>query len=285
MIPTMKLGSLVALTLLFVAIATPGVMRAQAESPQCTQSARAVESGRFTSGNIEALRECPVSGPSALAQAWKTGAARSESDLAALVRSSKPSLQVYNAVLEVAKNGGQPRANRLAALQAIMAMHSPRLSADPAWMLTAQVGDPIPVSADGASSSSAPPSHVTDVPDLLARLSWEDHESRVRHAAQVLRQSLEFSDPGQSPVRPGRITLTSGCRGLVTLKSTENITLRLHVIFEGSSQSDDIWLKGSVNGQPSAYSMHPPAGPIAVTYGGQQVARLTERPNAPCSRK
>jgi len=281
----MTLHPLLALPFVIVMNAMPGTMHAQTESPRCTDSARAVRSGRLTSDNLEVLRHCPVTGPSALALAWTSGGAKSESDLAALVRSSTPSPQVYNAVLEVARNGAQPRPNRLAALQAMMAMHSPRLMADPAWMLTARVGDPIPVSVHGASVSSAPASHVTDVPGLLAQLSWEDRDSTVRHAAHVLRQSLEFSDPGHSPVRPGTITLTAGCRGLVTLESTENITLRLHVVFDGSSQSDDIWLKGSASGRPSVYPMHPPAGSVTVSYGGHQITSLTQRPSVPCPSK
>ena len=232
-----------------------------------------------------------VSGPAAVARAWLQGVS-STTDLAALVRSSKSSPQVYDAVLEVARNTAQPRPNRLGALQAIMAMHNPRLEAEPAWLLAARVGDLIPVSGHSSGPSSAPPSHVTDVPELLARLSWDDRDSTVRHAAQVLRQSLELSNPGHSPLRPGAITLKAGCGGLVTLTNSENITLPLHVSFGVSSQSRELWLMGTANTltgaatrRPAGHPMHPPAGPVAVMYGGQQVARLTERPNLPCPSK
>lgn len=188
----------------------------------------------------------------------------------------------YGAVLEAAKDGRRSRGSRLVALETLMRMHDPKLEAAPAWMLTAMVGDPIPVSAHGWGRSSAPPSHTTDVPQLLAELSWNERDPGIRHAAQVLRQSLELSDPGHSPLRPGAISLTVACGDRVTLESTENITLPLLVIFEGSAQADSIWLKGVVNGQPSTHRMYPPAGPIAVTYAGRQVARLTQRRSNPC---
>ena len=214
--------------LLLALLSGPAVAAAQTEPAECAASARAVEAGRLGQADLDELKyHCPVSAPAALAKAWTGGVVTTPAEFALLAQRSVADAQVYHAVLDVAGNSGRSTAARLAALQSLIAMYDPQRLADPQWLATAHVGDPIPIITHAARASSAPATHVTDVPELLARLSWDDGDAVVRHAATVLRQSLAWSDPRHTPVRAGAVSLVAGCRGLVTLLSTENITLDL----------------------------------------------------------
>lgn len=262
-------------------------VRAQTDPPRCAEAARNVEVGPLRQADVDALAlNCPASGNAGIAKAWTASIVRSREELNLLVQRSGPDLRVYQAVIGVVAGKDRPTEARLAALQSLLSMHEPGRIATRAWMVAARVGDELPYSAHGGGPSHAPAAHATEVPALLAQLSWEDPDSVVRHAATVLRQSLEFTDPGTAPVRPGTITLSPGCRGLVTLRNAENITLPLRI--ESVSGADEIWLRPKpwVEGQPNVgYPWNPPAGPVVVKYGGREVARLNQRPATPCPPK
>ncbi len=263
----------------------PATLAAQGEPSQCVQAARALEAGRVAQADLVTLKACPASRPLALATAWLSSAPRTREDLELLAQYSFPDPPVYRAVLDVAGSAAIPQATRLAALRTAMAMVDPQLLATPEWLAAAHVGDPIQRPADQqVRLGPAPPSSTTDIPALLARLSWEEPDAVVRHAALVLRQALELSDPGNAPVRPGTITLTVACHGVVMLRNTENITLLLQI--ESASGAHEVWLSGlhgrKSKGQQGEFPIYAPVRPVAVKYGGREVARLTERPSTSC---
>jgi hypothetical protein len=173
---------------------------------------------------------------------------------------------------------------RLAALQVLAAYYDPKFHALPEWLRTAHVGDPIPMNVHGGGRKGVTPlpeSRTAELPALLARLARNDADPTVRHAALLLRQGLAFRNPVNTPVQPGTVSLIAGCGDRVTLRSTENILLGLQVSVLGTSSVHTIWLKGSPEAKPMTTLMSLPAGTVVVTYGGRELARLSER-HAPC---
>lgn len=155
---------------------------------------------------------------------------------------------IDKAVVSAAGNTGRPSTVRLAALQVLAAFYDPKFDALAEWLRTAHAGDPIPMSVHGGGR---------------------------------LRQSVAFRDSANTPVQPGSVSLTAGCGNRVTLSSTENILLGLQLSVLGAWPVHTVWLKGSPEGKPVTILMSPPPGTVVVTYGGRELARLSER-HAPC---
>jgi hypothetical protein len=227
---------------------------AQTEPAECAAAARSVSARAARSAEIEQLASCPNSGPDALKAVWQNAGPVAEPELAALVRSSRKTRdgRVYGAVT---------------------------------WLRSARVGDPPPSAPDaftGTGSVPLPESRLADFPVLLSRLAHGDRDSSVAQAALRLRQYLALSDPDHTPVPPNAVRLVAGCRNLLSLQSTLDVTIPLHVRVVGTSTERTYTLKRWVSGPPVQLTLDLPPGQVAVTYGnGRELARLADR-TGPC---
>jgi hypothetical protein len=260
---------------------------AQTEPAECAAAARSVSARAARSAEIEQLASCPNSGPDALKAVWQNAGPVAEPELAALVRSSRKTRdgRVYGAVTAIAGDAGKPTQVRLASLSVLAAYYRPDLAPSMGWLRSARVGDPPPSAPDaftGTGSVPLPESRLADFPVLLSRLAHGDRDSSVAQAALRLRQYLALSDPDHTPVPPNAVRLVAGCRNLLSLQSTLDVTIPLHVRVVGTSTERTYTLKRWVSGPPVQLTLDLPPGQVAVTYGnGRELARLADR-TGPC---
>jgi len=260
---------------------------AQSESPACATAARSIGTKTARAAEIERLGTCPSSGPDALKAAWQSAGSMAEPELAALVQSSKRTrdARVYGAVSTITADGGRPAELRLASLSVLSTYYRPDLAPSMGWLRSAHVGDPVPAIADGYSTPGAvplPETRSVDFPALLARLARSDPDSNVAKAALRLRQYMALSDPDHTPIAANAVRLAAGCRNILTLQSTLDVTIPLRVQIVGTKTEHTYTLKRWVSGPPVQLTLDLPPGPVLVTYGnGHELARLTDR-KGPC---
>jgi hypothetical protein len=278
------------LTLLAVAVVIPATAtsaRAQGEPSDC---AGALAKLRTQPNNIAGIRtasRCPESGPVTLAALWTRRDAVGVATRAALVEESGSlrDTRLMDAVVGVATGGDRPVADRLAALQVLMRYYDRRYVLSVDDLSTESIGSPIPRSVGGPPPvyGSSPLAQTTrgTIGTMLSTLASSDADHAVRHAALRLRQGLAFADPANTPLPEGSITLVAGCGSRVMLRSTADVDLELQLRVLGTSYARAKSISAGSVAKPRQLLLGLPAGTVVATYGGREVARLTER-NASC---
>jgi hypothetical protein len=283
-----KMRTLLALFAAAVAIpATATTLWAQTEPVHCR---RAVVELRTDPGNTAAIRSasgCPSSGPTALAVMWIQRAAADDATRAALVEASSSlrDTRVFDAVAGIATARDRPVGDRLAALQVLMRYYNRRYvpsvedltSGPPGSPITRRVGGPAPV------NGSSPLAETTrgEIGALLSMLASSDGDSTLRGAALRLRQRLAFDDPVNTLLPAASITLVSECGPRVMLRSTADIDVGLQLRVLGTSFARTRAIRAGSVEMPTQLSLELAAGTVVASYGGREVARLTDR-NASC---
>jgi hypothetical protein len=272
-----RLGAVAAIVLLGQSLL------AQTEPASCAAAAQSVSTSSPRSVDVERLAQCPMSGPSALSAVWQRTTQIAEPELNALVESSTRTRdgRVYGAVAAVAADNGRPTPVRLASLAVLSAYYRPDLAPTMSWLRSARIGDPIPSAPDayaGTGIVPVPDARLVDFPALLFRLAREGGDSTVARAALRLRQYLALTDPNHTPVAAGAVRLVAGCRNLVTLQSTLDVTIPLRVRVAGTTTEHIYTLKRWVSGPPIQLALDLPPGTVVASYGsGRELARLIDR--------
>lgn len=269
-----------------VLAAVPMTAHPQSEPEPCATSRAAVEAGRFKRVNLEALSECPISGPAVLAKVWQSRGVVSHAELEALVDVSK-SLRdgrVYRSVVSTSTNNSAARSSRLAALRVLTSFYNPALNPSVEFLTSSRPGSTIPRVIHenlGRGAVPLPESRKTEFLSMLAGLSRSEPDDTVRLAALRLRQALAFFDPAHTPVNASTISLLAGCGSRVKLQSSADIALPLRIRVLGASYDQQFVLAAAQDGRSSKLPLGLPKGVVVVSYGGRELARLSDR-NAPC---
>lgn len=175
--------------------------------------------------------------------------------------------------------------DRLAALQVLMRYYNPRyapsidaLRTAPEWSSVAwRVDGPRPIDGTSPLADSTRP----QIAGTLARLAASESDSTVRNAALVLRKTLAYDDPANTPLAPGAIALIAGCGNRVTLRSTADVGVRVVLRVLGTTFERTHGIRAGSQAKPAVILLGLPSGTVVASYGGREVARLEER-NAPC---
>jgi hypothetical protein len=122
---------------------------------------------------------------------------------------------------------------------------------------------------------------LPEIAGLLLRLSASEPDLVVRGAARRLRQSMAFSNPAQTPVAPGSFALVAGCGSRVALRSTADIDLVVQLRVEGKEPFSHDYVISAGTPKPTDRLLSLPPGVVIASFGGREVARLSER-NTPC---
>jgi hypothetical protein len=258
----------------------------QAEPADCEARGREVLQGRFAEADVQFLSRCPSSGPVALARVWSRPLDRSSELMTAIVEASIKlrDARLYRSLLAVGGQSRRSSTDRLAALQVLTAYYDPSFFPTAAYLTSAAEGDPIPVRLHRAGRPGAEPlpdSRSAEFLHMLARLSAADSDPLVRAAARRLRAALAATDPENTPIPGGAVTLTAGCGTRVTLGSTADIGLPIRVQVLESTFDHTYSLRGATRESPVKVLLSLPPGTVVASYGGREVARLVRR-EAPC---
>ena len=267
--------------------AASGAAFAQAEHASC--HARATEL-RNHPGSVSAIWDaarCSASGPGALAEVWKRNGVGSSEARNVLVdaTSSLRDTRLFDVIVAVATDGSRHSMDRLAALQVLMRYYGPsyapsidNLRTAPEWSSVARrVDGPLPIDGTSPLGESARPR----IASTLARLAASESDTTVRKAALVLRQTLAFDDPENTPLVPGAIALVTGCGNRVTLRSTADVAVEVVLRVLGTTFEKTYGIRAGTQTKPTNRLLGLPSGTVVASYGGREVARLDER-NAPC---
>lgn len=264
-------------------------MVAQTEPTACASAARAARTAGVSAADISRLASCPVSGPEALQAAWQSATRLSDTGVEALIRSSRRNRdgRLYSAVSAIAADPSRATVLRLAALSVLASYYRPDMTPSVHWLRSARVGDPVPSASDAYSAAglvSLPESRTTEFPRLLQELVQSGADSAVSSAALRMRQYIALTYPDDTPIPSGAVRLIAGCRNLLTLQSTLDVTIPLRVEVLGTSAVHTYSLKRWNNRQPVQLTLDLPPGTVVVTYGrGRELARLTNR-SGPCAK-
>jgi hypothetical protein len=271
---------------LILSVAGSSPLASQPEPASCADAARAVAGARIQNADVERLAECPVSGPSALAELWSRRNLAATADLSTVVTASRRirDSRIYRSILSSAADAGRPSQTRLGMLQVLIAYYDGGFSPSFEYLTRSHLGDPIPVAMHAvgfAGSSPLPATRFVEVPRILAQLARQDPDSVVRAAALRLRQALALRDPANTPVAPGAVRLVAGCGPRVTLFSEENVLLTIRVRVLGDPYDQTFGMRGAAGGRASSLSLALPPGTVTASYGTRELARLAKR-DAPC---
>lgn len=268
-------------------LAAAGSMHAQVETERCQEARTALLSEERKVVAMEEASRCPESGPTTLGEAWERSSANSAAERAALVEATGylRDRRLFDAVVNVATDGSRPAPDRVAALQALMRYYDPSYapsfealtSRSAERSVATRVGGPGPV----RGTVPLPASTRKQIGDVLAQLTNSEQSPTVRTAARVLRQRLAYDDPAHTPVAGGAISLVAGCSDRVTLRSTADVDLEVNLEVVGASFVRKYGIRAGTVEQPTDLLLGLPKGTVVVTYGGRELARLSER-NAPC---
>ncbi len=256
---------------------------AQVEPPVCAAAARAATTQTLRSAEIAQLAECPTSGPNALGTTWQHAGSLAGPELAALIGSSRRTRdgRVYAAAAAAAADRTRPNELRLASLSVLSAYYRADLAPSLGWLQSARIGDPIPVSTDaydGTGVVPLPANRLVEFPRLLYRLAQGDRDSSIAQAALRLRQYLALSDPEHTPVSPNAVRLVAGCRNLLSLESTLDVTIPIRVRVLGTTTEHTYTLNRWVGGPPIKLTLDLPPGAVIASVGdGHELARLADR--------
>ncbi|HKP16750.1 MAG TPA: hypothetical protein VJT85_11805 [Gemmatimonadaceae bacterium] len=192
---------------------------------------------------------------------------------------------MFDAVSSVVTSTTHPCEDRLAALSVLLRYFDGTYAPAEAWLpadtmasVLAQVADS-PPQRDGARP--LPDDVRARIAKELARITSSDADTIFPRVVRRLRQVLAYADPATTPVTAGTVTLTAGCRGKVTARSTADIALPIEVGVLGTTF---VYRGGIARGtakRPAEIPFSFPPGVVVATLGGREIARLTER-DAPC---
>ena len=276
------------LTTVVLAGLNASTVLAQAESSECRTAVAEFRVHPQNPNAIWSVSRCPSSGPAELAVLWgQPGVAsgvtrRTVVDASGSLRDSR----MFSAILGVARGSDRPVADRLAALQVLMRYYDARYAPSVENLTVTAIGSPItrvvggPPPLNGASP--LPSTTRQQIADVLAQLSAADRDSTMRVAALRLRQALAFDDPTNTPLRAGSVSLIAGCGSRVTLRSTADVELELQLRVLGTNFDKVRGIRAGSTMKPRSLLLSLPSGIVVASYGGREVARLTER-NAPCA--
>lgn len=277
----------VALTALVLVGTATGSMPAQQESTSCATIVATLRSGHRNAEAIERTAQCPVSGPSALGEVWERVSELSGAERGHLVEATSliRDVRLLNSVVAVATDPGRADQDRVAALQVLMRYYNPGyapsfaalLSKDESRAVATRIDGPQPING----AVALPATTRKQIGAVLAQLSASDPSSAVQGAARLLRSQLAYDDPENTPVADGMISLVAGCGRRVTLRSTADVGLRIDLTVVGTSFSRTYGIRAGTKMNPAELLLGLPKGAVAASYGGRELARLSER-NAPC---
>jgi hypothetical protein len=199
---------------------------------------------------------------------------------------------LYRTVLAVAGDAARPTAVRLSVLGLLARYYDPQWETTPEWLTTARVGDEVPHSMHYHPAPRPDASIVSEFPELVTRLAWNDPDPVVRGAALRLRAWLAMSDPDHTPVKAGSVSLVVECGTQVRLESTSDVTLRLTMRVLGTRFQTTFLFAGlrdrivppPANGRVRGRLYSLPPGIVVVIANGHEVARVpdTDR-HKPCA--
>jgi hypothetical protein len=271
---------------LLVGVAS-GAAFAQAEHASCHAKATELRNHPDSAGTIWDAARCSASGPAALAEVWKRNGVGSSEVRNVLVdaTSALRDTRLFDVIVGVATNEDRPPMDRLAALQVLMRYYNPsyapsieNLRTAPEWSSVARrVDGPLPIDGSSPLGDSA----RARIASTLARLGASESDTTVRNAALVLRQTLAFDDPENTPLAPGAITLVAGCGRRVTLRSTADVAVEVVLRVLGTTFETTHGIRAGSQTKPAKILLGLPSGIVVASYGGREVARLEAR-NAPC---
>lgn len=258
-------------------------LAAQGEEPACAVAALATSGGKLTDRDAAVLSECRQSGPDALAKVWREPDAR-DLDRLVEVSSMLRDSRLFNAALSATQSESGQRTTRMAALRVLASYYSPELSPSITYLNSGTLGDPIPRTMDKEFQDGSSPLQSgsrTKIQQALLRLSKENRDKKVSHAALILRQGLAFFDPSNTPIATNAIALSAGCGPRVTLTSHADIDLNLRVRVLQTNYDQQFVVRGSQHHPGGKLTLALPAGIVVVGFGNKEVARLSDR-SAPC---
>jgi hypothetical protein len=273
-----------------VALAVCGAQSAQAQSEpaSCANTRTGALSTPPRAGALESLMRCPSTGPSTLVQLWAREGPRDKMLRSALVEASGAlrDARVFEELLRVTRRSQSPLQDRLASLRALLRLYDPSYSLSEDYLLSDAPRSTLPRSTEAAEqtegSSQLPSDYRLQVGRELARLAGADGDPSMRRAALHIRQALAFSDPVNTPVAAGAVTLLAACRNAVKLRSVADIDLPVQVHVLGTANGYRSGIKAPQSSAPTELLLAFPAGTVVATYGGREIARLNER-NGPCT--
>lgn len=238
---------------------------------------------------VESLARCPSTGPATLAQLWTRKGPRDEVQRSALVAASGAvrDARVFQELLRVARTGELPLPDRLASLRALLRLYDRTYSLSEDYLIADVPRSTLPRTTDAAEqiegSSPLPRDYRLQVGSELARLASADGNQAMRKAALRLRQALAFADPASTPIAAGTVTLVAACRNAVKLRSVADIDIPVQVHVLGSANGYRNGIKAARPAAPAEVLLAFPAGTVVATYGGREIARLTDR-SGQCAR-
>jgi len=277
---------------MFVAVALlltiTGISGAQVEGRECGNIVEQLRDGERRVAAMARVSLCPMTGPAALATLWKEATTSSKTERHALVEATAnlKDGRLFSAAANVATDGGRSVADRISALQVLMRYYDTRYapsfealtSPHAERNVSLRIGGPRTV--DG--SVPVPATANRQIGELFAQLaSSAEGNATVREAARVLRERLAHDDPENTPLADGAITLVAGCGERVTLQSTADVALSIKLEVLGTAFSRRYGIRAGTKEKPAALLLSLPKGTIVASYGGRELARLTER-NASC---
>jgi len=262
---------------------------AQTEPAACAEERAGALATPPHVGALESLIRCPISGPGALVQLWARQGPRTEMQRSALVEVSGNlrDARVFHELIRVVRTAGAPLPDRLASLRALLRLYNPTYSLSENYLLSDEPRSTLPRITDAAEqsegSSPLPRDYRLQIGTELARLASSDGDSAMRKVALRIRQGLAVSDPASTPIAAGSVTLLAGCRNAVRLRSVADIDIPVQVHVLGAANGYRGGIKAARPSGPAEVLLAFPAGTVVATYGGREIARLTERSGS-CAR-
>lgn len=234
------------------------------------------------------LYDCPVSGPAALAELWtrSTGMTPVERNELRYASGAVLDARLFEAVLGVVRSPRYAVQDRFAALSVLLKYYDNSYAeidadflADPGSLKCLPRVSHAPTQVDGALKLPSDARRL--IAEELAQRAWTDEDETFRRMAHRVRGALVFRYPEYTPVREGSILLIAGCGDRVTLRSTADISLPIHVGVLGTNFANRGGIRAGTETKPAEILFGLPPGVVVATLGGRELARLQER-DAPC---
>jgi hypothetical protein len=269
-----------------IAVTTSNAL-AQAEPAECARVRAELRARPNSPDAIWLPVSCPSTGPAALAELWTTRGAGDGNARMNLVEAtaSLRDPRLFDVIARIAAAADRPRPDRLAALLVLMRYYDPRYGPGMEDLAGSIYGASVPMNIHSPAPVTGPsPATVAlrrQIGALFARLAASDDDAAVRTGAGRLRQVLARRDPANTILPDGAITLVAGCGTRVTFSSTADVEIDVQLrVLDTPFQKMYGISAGSVE-RPRSHLLSLPAGTVVASYGGREVARLTER-KTPC---
>lgn len=262
---------------------------AVAQEPAHCASTVATASRAPAEREIRLLVDCH-SGPEVLARVWSRQPDPSPALLEPLVISSAMlrDVRLYRSVKAVAENPARSSEARLGALRLLFSYHSPDLLPSRAELVKPRIvglaSESMMTTAPRTRRNDSAPVATSvrgEVQDIIARIARAETDPVVKEAALRLRQDLAHRDPARTPVAQGAISIKAGCGSSVDVESNENILLRLRIEVLETVFDKTLAIAPASGNAPGRLPLSLPEGVVVVSFGGRELARLTDR-KAPC---